>query len=96
MAQPLSPKLDWEKANPLWASALNPVVANPLLQGTIIQNISLIVGNNIVAHKLNRLQIGWFIIDQQGSAAVYRSQPFNNTTLVLNSSAAVTISLWMF
>ena len=28
----LSPKLDWSLANPRWASVLNPIIANPILQ----------------------------------------------------------------
>lgn len=96
MASPLSPKLDWNLANPLWASALNPVLANQLLQGNLIQNVTLVSGNNQINHNLNRLQIGWFIIDQNASATFYRSKPFNYQNLILNSSGAVTVSLWCF
>lgn len=96
MAAPLSSKLDWEKANPLWAATLNPVIANPLLQGNLIQNIALINGNNIINHGLNRMQIGWFIVDQNATALFYRIASFNSKTLNLNSSGAVTVSLWVF
>ena len=96
MGTPLSTKLDWSLANTQWAQSLNPIIANPLLQGKLIQNYILIVGNNIINHGLNRLQIGWFIVDQNAVSSIYRSASFNSQTLTLNSSGAVTVSLWCF
>lgn len=96
LSAPLSPKLDWNLANPLWAATLNPVIANALLQGKVITNFVLAIGNNVINHELNRLQIGWYIVDQNAFSSIYRSKPFNSQNLVLNSSAVVTISLWVF
>lgn len=81
---------------PLWASILNPVIANQLLNGNLITNQVLGTGSNAINHLLGRLQVGWMIIDQNASAAIYRSQPLSTTTLTLTSSAPVTVSLWMF
>jgi hypothetical protein len=96
MAAPLSSNLAWPLANPLWAAAINPVLANPINQGLLIQSISLISGNTTIAHGLLRMQQGWIIVDQNGAAEIYRSKSFNPLTLTLNSSAAVTVSLWVF
>lgn len=96
MATPLSNKLDWEAANPLWAAALNPVLANPLNTATSLNNVSLVVGPNIINHKLGRTLQGWFVTDIQGVASIYRSAPFNSTTLTLVSDAAVTVNLGVF
>ena len=92
----LTTKLPWDKCNSLWASQLNPVLANPITNPILITNISLIDGQNVINHGLGQTQQGWIITDIQGSANVYRTEPFNSLTLTLTSSAAVTISLAVF
>jgi hypothetical protein len=96
MATPLSPKLDWLIANPLWAASLNPVIANPLNSISIIPNINLISGPNVINHKLGHAMNGWFLVDIQGIASIYRSAPFNNLTLTLTSNASVIVSIGVF
>lgn len=96
MATPLSNKLDWESANPLWASALNPVIANPLNTSRVLPNVALVVGSNIINHGLGRTLQGWFFTDIQGPGTIYRSAPFNASTLTLTSDAAVTVNLGVF
>jgi len=92
----LSPKLTWELANPLWASQLNPLLANPLSSMSIIKNVSLVVGVNTINHFLGQNQQGWILTDITGPATIYRSQPFNNKTLTLTASAACTVSIGVF
>ncbi len=77
-------------------SELDPILANLLVQGSLLPNISLLAGDNVINHKLARNQIGWVITDMSAGVTIYRSQPLNNRTLVLNASAPVTISLWVF
>ncbi len=96
MATPLSPKLDWQLANPIWAQALNPIIASPLSSAKIIQHKTLISGVNIINHGLNRVMQGWFIVDINGIASIYRSAPLNGTTLTLTSNAVVTVSIGVF
>ena len=79
-----------------WASALNPVLANPSLQTQLIKNIALVVGTNVINTKLSRVQQGWRIVDITGNANIHRSAPLNATTLTLTSDAAVTVSLEVF
>lgn len=79
-----------------WASQLNPLLSNPLLGGFQLSNIGLNNGVTMINHLLQRKMQGWFIIDQDGAASIYRSQPFNSTTLTLTSNAAVTVNLWVF
>ena len=92
----LSSKLPWELANPKWASELNPIIANPMTNMSILQNVVLASGTNIINHGLGRTQQGWVLTDIQGAATVYRNASFNNTTLSLSSSAAVTVSIGVF
>lgn len=96
MSAPLSPKLDWELANPLWAQTLNPVLATPFLSGKAIVQINLKTGTNIINHGLGRMLRGWFPIDETAAATIYRSAPKNALTLTLTSNAVVTVDLWVF
>jgi hypothetical protein len=98
MSAPLSNKLDWNLANPLWAATLNPVIANPILSGLEIKNVVLnpVTGITIINHNLGRNMQGWFVTDINASVTVYRSQPFNNKTLTLTSSGGATINLWVY
>ncbi len=79
-----------------WASILNPVLSNPATNPSILKNITLRVGSNVINHKLQREQQGWMIADINGAAQIYRSQPFNEITLTLVSDAIVTITLLVY
>ena len=92
----LSSKLEWEMAQNKWAGVLNPIIANPITNPTILKNISLVAGVNVINHGLQKTQQGWFISDINAAATVFRSQPFNDKTITLTSSAAVTINLVVF
>ncbi len=96
MSVPLSNKMSWELANPIWASQLNPIISSPLSSASILESVALINGATVINHKLGRKMQGWFITDQNASAAIYRSQPMNSSTLTLTSSAAVTVNIAVF
>lgn len=96
MAVPLSHKLDWTLANPIWAATLNPVLAAPQNNSNIIKGVLLVDGVNIINHGLGRTLTGWIVTDQDGPAQLYRSAPLNNTTLTLTSSASVVVNLEVF
>lgn len=96
MAGPLSQKLKWEQANPLWAQALNPLLSNPRAGSKILQKINLINGVTIIPHRLGRMQQGWSITDINGAATIFRSAPFNSTNLTLTSDAVVTVNIEVF
>lgn len=79
-----------------WKSIVDPVLANPMTNMSILENVSLASGNNQIAHLLGRMQQGWVIVDIQGVASIYRNLPFNKNYLYLNSSAAVIVSIGVF
>jgi len=79
-----------------WSSILNPLLSNPLVNGILLKNISLINGDNVVNHKLGRNPQGYIIIDINASASIYRNEPFNELTLGLASDADCTVSLYVF
>jgi hypothetical protein len=83
-----------------WASILNPFLAKPSLQQSLIKNIALVVGNNTINHGLGRPLQGWMPARYHGAyTQLYDLQDSNQMpalTLVLNSSVAVTIDLVVF
>lgn len=96
---PLSTKLPWELANPKWASALNPVLANQLMGGNLLQSITVASGANTINHSLGRKLQGYVVVMNNAAVTFYDSQATNqypDLTLVLNASGAATISLYVF
>lgn len=79
-----------------WASILNPFVKNQLNSVSLLKNVTLVSGVNVINHRLGKLQQGWFITDVNGAAVIYRSADFNDLTLTLTSDAAVTVSIGVF
>jgi hypothetical protein len=92
----LSQKLPLELMQTQWAQELNPIIRNQLLQGILLQNITIKSGVNVINHKLGRKQIGYIIADIDSPAVIYRSQPLNALTLTLTSDANANISVWVF
>jgi hypothetical protein len=81
-----------------WASILNPVIATPIVNGLQLSNVKLTSGTNVLNHTLARVMQGWFLVDNETTATVYRpsTAPFNDLTLTLVASGATTISLWVY
>ncbi len=81
-----------------WASQLNPLLANPVLQGVLQKNVVLNPGLNVINHKLGRNLQGYLIT---GMHNLY-SQIFDTTsttpnlTLNLNSSVSTSIDIYCF
>ncbi len=97
MAAPLSSKLEWQIANPLWAQALNPVINNSIIQGKQIDDVVLIANTPlIINHGLNRMMQGWFPVDNIADCNVWRTQILNTKTLTIESSANTTLSIWVY
>jgi hypothetical protein len=79
-----------------WKSILDPVIANPMTNMSILENIVLASGNNQVAHKLQRMQQGWVIVDINGAGTIFRYKPFTDSYLYLTASTALTVSIGVF
>lgn len=80
-----------------WASIINPIISLPLNNGpSLVKNITITTGNNVINHKLGRTPIGWIVIDQNANIDLYRNNEFNDLTLTLNSTGAAIISLLVF
>ncbi len=82
-----------------WASKINPVLVNPIVNGIILKSVSLIIGSNTINHKLGRKLQGWLLVRQRAAASIFDLQDANampDLTLVLSSSAAVVVDLYVF
>jgi hypothetical protein len=79
-----------------WRAILNPIIAIPMLSGLQLSNIALKTGVNVINTMLARQQQGWFITDIDAAITLYRSAPFNSSTLTLTASAPASLSLWVY
>jgi hypothetical protein len=89
-------KLTMDLMQTRWKSLLDPILENPINSISIIDNVALVIGNNVINHRLGRKQQGWLILDIDAASTIYRSADFNDKTLTLNASAAATIKLGVF
>lgn len=79
-----------------WASQLNPLLRSPISKGVLQEAIPLVSGNNVINTLLDRKAQGWFITDINAAVSIYRSAPFNDKTLTLNSSGNAVVNLVIF
>lgn len=79
---------------------LQPVLNNPILNGTLLKTVKLTVGANAINHGLGRALVGWTLTRIRAAAvSVYDTQDSNtlpNLTLNLTSNAAVTVDIYVF
>lgn len=85
-----------------WTAVLDPLLGDPtndniLLTGT--NNAGIPISSStptIINHLLGRMQQGWIITDLSSNAVVWRTSPFNDKTLTLQSSSDTTIKLMVY
>ena len=95
----LPQKLNLPQMQTTWASQLDPIIANPIVNGNMLKNISLVAGSNTISHLLGRRLAGWIPTRVRAAATIYDTQDSNQTpqlTLTLISSAAVVVDLMVF
>ena len=78
------------------SQAVAPLTANPVNTGIIVQNVALAIGDNTVETKLGRKIQGWQIARQIGPFSQITETSENFDILVLHSSAATTVNLYVF
>lgn len=83
-----------------WSQLLNPLLVVEISLGLALNDIDLINntsgGQNTIPTTLGRMQLGWFIIDKDSPADIWRVAPFNSTNLVLECDQDTTVSIWVF
>lgn len=90
--------IPWNLAQTQWASQLDPVIANLLVNGQLLTDQMLVTGPNAVNHKLGRVPNGWFIVSPEAAGSVYQASYQPNPTLILTltSTANIPCSIWVF
>lgn len=79
-----------------WASQLNPVLANPATNASILKNVPLIAGINVINHLLGETLQGWIVTDINATCTIFRSAPKNDLTLTLTVSAPAIADILVF
>lgn len=80
------------------SQALQPLINSALSNGVLLKSV-VIDGDTDVNHKLGRAPQGWIIVRKRANVDVWDKQDTNlkpKLTLLLTSSAAVTIDLWIY
>jgi hypothetical protein len=66
----------------------------------LLEDVVVTTGSvQAIPHQLGRVLIGWMVVRQRASAIIWDTQDDNtnpSATLFLNSSATVTVDLWVF
>ena len=82
------------------SNIVNQLDLNPLLKGQLLEGISIVSGDNIINHKLGRKLVGWIQVRTINNNNDYYDKqdtnPSPDKTLILNSAATDTLSLWVF
>lgn len=63
-------------------NAVQPFLNKPMVNGILVQNVSLVTGQNIINHYLGRNLQGWIITRQRALAQVYDQQDASLTQSV--------------
>jgi hypothetical protein len=80
-------------------AALSQFLVIPIMNGVLLENIELAVGDNSITHKLGRTVKGYIVTRVSAACDIY-DKISTDTKLdqqfTLNSSSACTISIWVF
>lgn len=79
------------------AQALNPVLALPIVDGRLIENVALGTGGvNLVTHGLGRPPKLWMLARVNADCRIWETTArTTDLQLALNTSAPVMVSLWV-
>jgi hypothetical protein len=79
---------------------VEPLINNPMLDGTLVTNICLLpLVSNEVVHGLNRKPLGWVIVRKRHDSRIWDLQDTNadpSKTLSIACSHPCQIDLWVF
>jgi len=76
--------------------AINPIINSEIINGLIIKDIEVLTGTVLtISHRLGRTPNGFAIVKRNANSTVWNGI-IDKKTIELNSSANVTITLWVF
>lgn len=78
-------------------TTLNDIIDNPLINGILIENVTVNTTTTNIEHKLKRAYKGFVVVAMDANANIWVSQSSDKQTyLKLISSATAVVSLWVF
>lgn len=80
------------------AQIFNQIIPKQIIDGLLLENITVVGGTPLtINHGLGIGPRGWILAKKNAQADVWQTvSPTPNVTMILNASATVTISLWVF
>lgn len=89
---------DIQRLQDALSKVFNAIQTKQILDGRLIEDIELVSASaNELDHGLQRPVRGWIVVGKNADSNVWTSESeIPNRTLILNASADVTISLWIF
>lgn len=89
---------DIQRLQDALSKVFNAIQTKQILDGRLVSNVEIASGTiTELDHGLQRPVRGWIVVDKNANAVVWTSaSEIPNRTLNLNTSANVTISLWVF
>lgn len=79
-----------------WKALLDPLLADPLAGFSILRNVQLNTGSNVINHLLGRQMVGWIIVDNNAAVVPYRTAALNGQTLTLTVGAPCIVNIGVF
>lgn len=67
----------------------------PILDGKLIENVSISTSGAVVSHTLGRVPRGWFVVNINAAVDILQISA-NDRTLTLDANGSAIISLWVF
>lgn len=81
-------------------AAVNPALANPLIDGRLTDVVALTTSFQNLNHLLGRAPLGWIVVAPDADARVWQdaaaSNPDVTKYLRVKASAAVNVRFWVF
>ena len=74
---------------------LQAILKIPLLDGVLKSDVEVTTSQATLRHGLGRRPLGWILVTKDANANVWEVSR-NDTELVLDSSATVTVDVWVF
>lgn len=81
------------------SQSVNPLIQNPITQGTLLKSQVLKVGTNVINHGLGYSLTGYLIVAANGAYGVHDNVIGNSdltTSFNLISTTAVTVNIYCF
>lgn len=76
-------------------AAIRDIQSKVIVDGNFLKDIAIGITETPVAHKLQRMPLGYFIIGKDGVGDIYGSE-FDGLNIYLTSTVAVNCNIWVF